>query len=69
MLSQISELETHHFSRISIRDGARLEVTKDLFGSLDLGFVVLSHTDPTRVEADARRVRELEQQVVLDAAA
>jgi biotin carboxylase len=69
VLSQIGELETHHFSRISIRDGARLEVTKDLFGSLDLGFVVLSHTDPARVAADARRVRELEQQVVLAAAA
>jgi biotin carboxylase len=69
VLGQISDLESHHFSRISIRDGAWLDATKDLFGSLDLGFVVLCHRDPERVEADARRVRELEQQVVLAAAA
>ncbi|MEO7736155.1 MAG: ATP-grasp domain-containing protein [Kofleriaceae bacterium] len=69
VLGQIGELESHQFSKISIRDGAWLEATKDLFGSLDLGFVVLCHADPARVEADARRVRELEQQVVLAAAA
>lgn len=65
VLEQVRELETHHFSKIAIRDGARLETTKDLFGSLDLGFVVLAHCDLHRVEADARRVRELEQALVL----
>jgi len=64
-LGQVTALGSHHFSRISIRDGARLEATKDLFGSLDLGFVVLAHADLAQVEADARRVRELEQQIVL----
>jgi hypothetical protein len=64
-LDLIANLDTHHFSKIAIRDGARLEPTKDLFGSLDLGFVVLAHPELARVEADARRVRALEQAVVL----
>lgn len=65
VLDHVRDLESHQFSKIAILDGARLEPTKDLFGSLDLGFVVLSHADPAVVDADAQRVRELEQQLVL----
>ncbi|NBD08488.1 ATP-grasp domain-containing protein [Corallococcus silvisoli] len=65
VLDEVKNLPSHHFSRIAIRDGDRLAITKDLFGSLDLGFVVLAHPELARVDADAQRMRELEQQVVL----
>ncbi|WDZ83714.1 ATP-grasp domain-containing protein [Micromonospora cathayae] len=45
---------------IGVRTGDRIEVTTDLFGSLDLGFAVLAHEDPAVVEADHRRIRQLE---------
>lgn len=64
-LAGVSELPSHHFSKLSLRDGAWLDQTKDLFGGLELGFVVLAHPDLARVEADAQRVRDLEQQVVI----
>ncbi|MBN1204310.1 MAG: ATP-grasp domain-containing protein [Myxococcaceae bacterium] len=65
VLDGVRELESHYFSKFAIRDGERLEVTKDLFGSLDLGFVVLAHPELAHIEEDARRMRDLEQQVVL----
>ncbi len=48
-LDGIEDLASHHFSKISLRDGVWLEPTKDLFGGLELGFVVLSHADLARV--------------------
>jgi acetyl esterase/lipase/biotin carboxylase len=66
VLDGIRELESHFFSKIALRNGVRVEPTRDLFGSFDLGFVVLAHTDLAQVEADARRVRELEGQIELD---
>ncbi len=65
VLNGIGELESHHFSKLALLNGVWIESTRDLFGSLDLGFVVLAHTDPAQVEADALRVRELEGQIEL----
>jgi biotin carboxylase len=64
-LERVRDLDSHFFSKIGIRDGDRVEPTRDLFGSLDLGFVVLAHRDADQVRADARRVRELEREVQL----
>ncbi|BCM87684.1 ATP-grasp domain-containing protein [Methylobacterium indicum] len=59
-LDRIRELPSHHFSRISIRQGDRLEPTKDLFASLQMGFVALAHDDPARIAADTREIRAIE---------
>jgi hypothetical protein len=64
ILDEIDTLPSHHFSLRQFEDGDRIELTKDLFGTLDLGFVVLAHTDREQVAADYARVRELESQLV-----
>lgn len=63
VLNQVKNLRSHHFSLVNIRNGDALQPTKDLFASLDLGFVVLAHDEHAQVMADYNRVRELEQQL------
>lgn len=62
----VPDLPGHAFSAIHVADGQRLEVTKDLFASLDLGFVVLAHDDPRQVWADYDAIRAIERSLVLD---
>ncbi|MEU2118024.1 ATP-grasp domain-containing protein [Streptomyces sp. NPDC016459] len=64
-LDGIAELASHHHSAIRLRDGDRIEATRDLLGTLTLGFVVLAHTDPAQVERDVARVRAMEAAVVI----
>lgn len=63
ILDQVRELQSHNFSVIKIRNNDWLEPTKDLFASLDLGFVVLAHEDKSQVMADYKLIRSLEQQL------
>ncbi|MEV6798377.1 ATP-grasp domain-containing protein [Micromonospora rifamycinica] len=60
VLDGVHDIPGLFHASINIRNGDRLGVTRDLFGSLDLGFAVLAHEDPTVVEASYRRVRQLE---------
>jgi len=66
IFARVRELQSHHFSAIKIRNNDWLEPTKDLFASLDLGFVVLAHEDQSQVMADYELIRSLEQQLQLD---
>lgn len=61
VLTQINALPSYHFSIVNIHDGDRVEPTKDLFASLDLGFVILAHADHAQVMQDYQRIRALEQ--------
>ncbi len=62
-LDQISDLASFHFSKINIRQGDHLKPTEDLFASLELGFVALSHTDPQQIKADYALIRQLEASI------
>lgn len=62
-LESIKNLESHFFSAINIKDGEKLEPTRDLFASLKMGFAVLSHDDPEVIRADYRTVRALEASI------
>ncbi|HEX6075020.1 MAG TPA: ATP-grasp domain-containing protein [Micromonosporaceae bacterium] len=59
-LDSIHKVPSLLHASIGIRTGDRLSVTKDLFGSLELGFAVLAHEDPAVIEDDYRRIRRLE---------
>lgn len=60
VLDGIHEMPSLAHASISVRNGDQLSVTEDLFGSLDLGFAVLAHEDPTIVEDNHRHLRRLE---------
>jgi hypothetical protein len=65
-LDRVRELASYHGAVIPLRNGDRVSVTKDLFGSLDLGFVVLASPDPEQVLVDYGAVREIEAGLVVD---
>lgn len=60
VLDGIKELPSYHHSAIKLQDGDRIEVTRDLLGTLTLGFAVLTHPDPDQVERDMAAVRAME---------
>jgi biotin carboxylase len=66
-LAQVEELESYHYAVIALGEGQRIQMTKDLFGSLDLGFVVLAHERAAQIDADYELVRRLEQAVKVQA--
>lgn len=66
IFDRVRELQSHHFSVIKIRNNDWLEPTKDLFASLDLGFVVLANEDESQIMADYQLIRSLEQQLKFD---
>ncbi|MFG2916442.1 ATP-grasp domain-containing protein [Kitasatospora sp. NPDC048298] len=65
VLDGITELASYHHSAVRLRDGDRLEVTRDLLGTLTLGFAVLAHPDPAQVERDVAAVRAMEAALVV----
>lgn len=65
-LDAIRDLASHHVSLVKVRDGDRMEVTQDLFGSLELGFVVLAHERQEQILADYDVVRRLEREVLCE---
>ena len=66
VLAGVRELDSHLHSALHLRNGGHIEPTRDLFGSLDLGFVVLAHWDAGQIDADYRVVRRLERAVRLE---
>jgi len=66
IFGEVEALASHHFSVVRFRNGDALEPTKDLFGSLDLGFVVLAHADRSQVRADYHKIRSMERRLRLD---
>lgn len=60
ILDGVHEVPSLTHASINVRNGDQLGITRDLFGSLDLGFAVLAHEDPAVVESDYRRIRQLE---------
>ncbi len=64
-LDALPDLPSYHFSVRHFKDGDHLEVTKDLFATLDLGFVVLAHADRDQVLADYATIRELEARLII----
>ena len=65
VFAAVPQLPSHYYCGVHIANGDRLELTRDLFGSLDLGFAVLSHEDPERVWADYEALRALERALVV----
>lgn len=65
-LRRVSDLASHHFSTVNLRNGDIVALTKDLFGSLDLGFVVLAHPDRGQILADYQAIRQLEDQLLVE---
>jgi biotin carboxylase len=65
VLDTVRSLPSHHFSVRHFGDGDLIEVTKDLFGTLDLGFVVLADSDRDQVLADYAKIRELESRLIV----
>ena len=64
-LDEVRTLPSYHTHLVGVRDGDRLEVTKDLLNTLSLGLVVLSGTDPEQVRADYAEVRRIEAGLVV----
>ncbi|AJQ97137.1 ATP-grasp domain-containing protein [Gynuella sunshinyii] len=65
VLDRAQALSTHYTSVINIRDGDRVEKTKDLFSNLDLGYIVLCGPDAAAVERDFQTIKQLEQQLLI----
>jgi biotin carboxylase len=65
-IEAIADLESHHFSVVNLRAGMGVEPTKDLFASLDLGFVVLAHADRDQIMSDYAAIRAMENAVEIE---
>jgi len=62
-LHALKELPSYVDSSIKIKNSDRVPATTDLFGTLALGFFVLSHPDPHQLEQDVIAVRLAESAV------
>jgi hypothetical protein len=62
----IGDLPSYHFSVVNLSAGQTIEPTKDLFASLELGFVVLAHPDRDQVMADYAAIRAMEDALVIE---
>ncbi|MFD3971829.1 ATP-grasp domain-containing protein [Streptomyces cyaneofuscatus] len=65
VLDGIKNLTSYHHSAVKLRDGDVIEVTRDLLGTLTLGFVVLAHPDPEQIAKDTAAVRAMEAALVI----
>ncbi|MFF4698254.1 ATP-grasp domain-containing protein [Streptomyces chattanoogensis] len=66
VLHAIAEVKSHHVSAVPVRNGDRIVPTKDLLGTLSLGFVVLAHEDPAQLDADHAEIRRIESLLTVD---
>jgi len=62
-LARIRGLPNYYDSSHNFKPGDRLEATKDLFGSLDVGFVVLSGPERAALWKDYEAVRSIEAEL------
>ena len=65
-LEKLKKLDSFFDMRVNIKEGDDVNATSDLFSSLDLGFVVLSHTDTEVIKNDYLIVRSLEKEIYVD---
>lgn len=63
ILNKARDLCSHYFSLIHIKNNDWLIPTRDLFASLDLGFIILAHESYEQIVLDYKHIRELEQQL------
>lgn len=63
---EVRGLASCHEARVHVRDGDRVAATKDLFGTLELGFVVLAHDDARQIEADYAAIRRIESELTVE---
>jgi biotin carboxylase len=66
IFDRLTELPSHHSSSVPLRNGDRVAVTHDLFSSLAMGFVVLTHPSAAQVEADYAAVRAVETELIVE---
>jgi hypothetical protein len=66
VLDGLRELASYHDGAVHVRNGQRIDVTKDLLNTLSLGFVVLSHESREQLYQDYEAVRLLERELVLE---
>jgi biotin carboxylase len=66
VLEAIKDLPSYQFSVLNLAEGDRVQVTRSLVDSLDLGFVILSHPDAEQVERDYQVIRHLERSLVIE---
>ncbi|MFC0861740.1 ATP-grasp domain-containing protein [Sphaerimonospora cavernae] len=64
-LEDVAKLASHYHHVVGVKDGDRLEVTKDLLNTLSLGFVVLAGPDREQVWADYEEVRRIEAGLIV----
>ncbi|MFG2139891.1 ATP-grasp domain-containing protein [Streptomyces sp. NPDC048650] len=69
VLDAVRNVASHHVSAVPVRNGDLIAPTKDLLGTLSLGFVVLAHEDPAQLDADHGEVRRIESLLTVDPAA
>lgn len=65
VLKQVKQFASYHYANVNVENGDWVEPTKDLFASLNLGFVVLAHKDKQQVLQDYQNVRKVEQTIQL----
>jgi len=65
VLDEVRSLPSHNHSSIGVRNGSRIERTKDLLTTLALGFVVLANPDRDQLMSDYRQVRRIEAGLVV----
>jgi hypothetical protein len=65
VLDAVRGLPGHRFSIRHFGDGDRIELARDLFGTLGLGFVVLARSGRDQVPADCAKVRGLEPGLIV----
>lgn len=63
---QFSELASCEYVSVHVANGDRVAMTKDLFATLALGFVVLAHERADQVQADYERIRAIEETLVIE---
>lgn len=66
VLDEVRTLPSCHEVAVQVRTGDQVRPTRDLLGSLALGFVVLVHPDADRVAADRAAVREIESRLRIE---
>ncbi|WP_119343695.1 ATP-grasp domain-containing protein [Facilibium subflavum] len=64
-VEKIKSLSSYHHVSIQVKNGDSVAPTKDLFATLDLGFVVLAHQQKEQLLQDYKAIRKIEQELVV----
>ncbi len=63
-VEKIKSLPSHYHVSIHVKDGDHVAETKDLFATLDLGFVVLAHRQKEQLLQDYKAIRQIERELI-----